>query len=84
MKSNLSVLGLVPEDGAMAKIIKEGKCGYILPYDENGMLSILGNVLSDYKNRKVLRARPEFVSQFSSDHMVNKLAERIEKLTCKK
>jgi len=84
LKSNLSILAIVPEDGAMAKIINEGKCGYILLYDTNGMASPLEKALMDYKKGATLRANSEFVAQFSRERMIDKLAKEIEEIICKK
>ena len=84
LKSNLSILAIVPKDGAMARIINEGKCGHILPYDANGMVSTLEKALMDYKKGEVLRANPEFIAQFSRERMVDKLAKKIEQIICKR
>jgi len=84
LKSSLSILAIVPEDGAMAKIVKEGKCGYVLPYNAKEMIPILKKALNNYGEGKVLRANPEFIAQFSRERMVDKLVEKIEEMICKK
>lgn len=84
LRSNLSILAIVPEDGAMARIINEGKCGYILSYDAKETVSILEKALTDYKKGETLRASQEFVAQFSRENMVDKLAEKIEEIICKR
>ena len=80
IKSGLSVLALVPEDGAMAKIVHKGECGYCLPYDVDGMVQILEKALKDYEDGKMKQASSEYTSQFTCERMVDKLAEKIENI----
>ena len=84
LKSNLSILAIVPEDGSMAKIVNEGKCGYVLPYNAEGMIPILERAFNEYGEEKALRASPEFVAQFSRERMVDKLVEKLEWICSKK
>lgn len=80
LKSNLSIFAVVPEHGAMARIINEGNCGYILPYNVKGMVSILEKALMDYKRRETFRASPEFITQFSRENIVDELIEKIKQI----
>lgn len=80
LRLNLSILGIVPEDGAMAKIIEDGKCGYILPYDTESMYPILKGALKDHKEGKARRPDYDFVKNFSREKMVGKLVKEIEKI----
>ena len=80
LRANLSILAIVPKDGAMAQIINEGKCGYIFPYNAKEMVPVLKNILSNYRNGKVLRAEPKFIVQFSAEYMVDKLVKKIKKI----
>ena len=80
LKFNLSVLGIVPEDSMAARVIKEGNCGYILPYEQEAMYQELKRALIDYSNGAVKKANSDFIKSFSSEIMVEKLAKRIEEL----
>jgi len=80
LKSNLSILAVAPKDGAMAKIINDGNCGYIFPYDIRGMIETLEKAFIDYKRGKTFKASPDFISQFSRENMVNMLIQRIKKI----
>ena len=84
LQSNLSILGIVPEDGAMAKIINDGKCGYILPYDIEQMISMLKKALDDYKEGKTKKTDYNFVKSFSREKMVNELVKKLEELCIRK
>ena len=78
LQSKLSILGIIPEDGAMGKIINDGKCGYILPYDIEQMISMLKKALDDYKEGKTRKTDYDFVKIFSREKMIDELAEKIE------
>lgn len=80
LKSDLSILAIVPEDGAMAKIVNEGKCGYILSYNTKQMIPGLEKVLEDYKKGEILLASPEFITRFSKELMISKLADKIKQI----
>ena len=80
LKFNLSVLGIVPEDSMAARVIKEGNCGYVLPYEQEAMCQEMKRALIDYSNGAVRKANPDFIKSFSSERMVEKLAKRIEEL----
>ena len=82
MRANLSILALVPEDGAMARVVTEGRCGYVLPYDAAGMKDILRQLLDDYRRDRLLRATPEYVAQFSREKIGVKLVQKIEEMLC--
>ena len=80
LNSGLSILALVPENGAMAKIIKECNGGYILPYDAESTFPILKKALNDYKESKARRADYDFVKNFSCEKMVDELIQKIQKM----
>lgn len=80
LEAGLSIVAIVPKDGAMAKIIEAGACGYILPYDADGMIPILEKIFGDYKAGKTPKATSEFISQFSCEHMVDKLAKKLREI----
>jgi len=80
LRLNLSTLGIVPEDGAMAKIIDNGKCGYILPYDAESMVPILEGALKDYKEGETRKSNYDFVKFFSREKMVDELIKKIEEM----
>jgi len=80
LKSDLSILAIVPEDGAMAKIVNEGRCGYILPYNSKQMIPVLEKALQDYKKGEILLASQEFITRFSKELMIDKLADKIKQI----
>jgi glycosyltransferase involved in cell wall biosynthesis len=80
LNSNLALLAVVPKDSMAARIIEDGDCGYILPYENESMLQVLRQALIDYNERKTKRPKHDYIEQFSSEKMVGKLAERIEEL----
>ena len=80
LRSNLSILGIVPEDGVMAKTIEDGKCGYLLPYDAESVYPILKGALKDYQEGRTKRADYDFVKNFSREKMVGELVKEIEKI----
>ena len=77
LRANVSILALVPDPGAMADLVRDGRCGYLLPYDSAGMVQVLRGVLEDHRTGRLPRARPEFVAQFSRARLAAKLALRI-------
>jgi len=82
LRANLSILGLVPDDGAMARVITDGRCGYILPYGAAGMRDILRRALDDYRQDRLLRARPDFIAGYSRKKIGVELAKKIEEMLC--
>ena len=78
LRLNLSILGIVPQNGAMAKIINDGKCGYILLYDTESMVSMLKKALDDYSVGKTRKADCDFVKIFSREKMIDELIKKIE------
>lgn len=84
LRSGVSLLALVPPGGAMATLIDEGRCGYLLPYDADAMADVLLAAIRDYGAGKLKRAAPEFIAQFSADRMVSELAERIREIVGKR
>ena len=80
LRLNLSILGIVPEDGAMAKIINDGKCGYILPYDAESMYPILSEALRDYQEGEIRHANYDFVKIFSEEKMIDELIKKIDNI----
>ena len=77
LKLKLSILGIVPEDGAMGRIIKEGRCGYILSYEKERMITQLQNILENYKRNKILKPSDNFINKFSREKLIDKLIENI-------
>ena len=82
MRANLSILALVPDNGAMARVVTDGRCGYLLPYDAAGMRDTLRQVLDDYKESRLIHARAEYVAQFSREKIGVKLGRKIEEMLC--
>ncbi len=80
LKFGLSILAIVPDDSMAAKVVAEGKCGYVLPYEEKAMLSKLKEAFSDYDEQELARASSQFVKKYSSENMVQELARKIEEL----
>jgi len=56
MRSDLSVLAIVPAESMAAKIVEESGCGYILPYEKEPMLCELKRALVDYSEGRARRA----------------------------
>ena len=80
LNSNLILLAIVPPDSMAARIIEEGRCGYILPYAEKDMLTPLREALKDYREQRLMPDSSRFVKKYSSEKMVGELARKIEEL----
>jgi len=80
LKFDLSILAIVPEDSMASKVINEGRCGYVLPYEQSAMQQRLQDALTDYRKGMSRRANPDFVANYSSGKMTEELARRIELL----
>lgn len=76
----LSILAIAPNEGSMAAIVKEGNCGYMLPYDNESMLLVLRSLLNDYEDGRARRASAEFRKSLSRKTTVAELAKKIEQL----
>ncbi len=80
LNSNLVLLANVPQDSMAARVIAEGRCGYMLPYAENDMLSPLRDAFGDYKEQRLMHESSTFVKKYSSEKMVQELAKKIEEI----
>jgi hypothetical protein len=80
LNSNLILLAVVPPDSMAARIIADGRCGYMLPYAEKDMLSPLREALRDYREQRIMPDSSRFVKKYSSEKMVGELARKIEEL----
>lgn len=80
LNSNLVLLAVVPPDSMAARIVAEGKCGYVLPYEEKAMLSGLRVALEEHKDKKFECSCSRFVKKYSSENMVRELVKKIEEL----
>ncbi len=69
------ILALVPEDGDTARIIREGKAGFLVPFDPEPMKQQLQAVLARWREGEFREFKPdqEYVRQFERRN----LAERI-------
>jgi len=81
LAAKLYILGVVPPEGAMARLMAEGNCGRVLPYDVEGMVRGLEQELLDYAAGTRKPPPPEFTQRFSAERMVDALAERL-RLMC--
>ena len=77
------ILGLVPEDGDPAKIIKEARAGFILSYDPEEMKQQLKAIFNQWKQGRLKNFEPdwEYVAQFERHNLTRKLVAVFNKVT---
>ncbi len=80
LQAGVSLLALVPPDGAMAALIEEGTCGYMLPYDADAMAGAISHAIEDFRAGTAKRASPDFVARYSSERIVDALASKIREI----
>lgn len=82
LRLNLNVLAIVPEEGAMAKIIDETRCGHLIPYDAEPMYAKLCVVLKSYKKADRSPVDSDLLRRFSRESMVDEMTKNIRKIVC--
>lgn len=84
LRLNLHVIAIVPEQGAMAKIINENHCGYVLPYEAEPMQAMLRSAIEDYNCGRAPRADNNLIKNLSRESMVDRLISNIESILSEK
>ncbi len=71
------ILALVPEDGDVAKIIREAKAGFILPYDQEKMKQKLGAVFDKWRKDKLGDFQPnqEYITQLERSVLTKRVVQ---------
>ena len=80
LNSNLILLAVVPPNSMAARIIADGKCGYMLPYTEQEMVSSIREALNDFKEKRLMPETSRYVKKYSSEKMICELSKKIEDL----
>ena len=76
------ILGLVPEDGDAARIIREAKAGFVLPFDPEKMKTALRRIFADWKAGKFREFEPDrkFIEQYERRHLIQRTVEILDQL----
>lgn len=71
------ILGLVPNDGDAANLIRNGKAGYILSYEPTKMMQELKIIFEDWKRGTLRSFSPdiEYVKQFQREKLTQDIAK---------
>ena len=79
------ILGIVPEDGDAAKIIREAKAGFILSHNPEKMKEQLKNIFEDWKKGKFKDFHPdwEYIAQFERKKLTKKLANIFDEVAAR-
>ncbi len=76
------ILGICPEDGDAARVIKEAGAGYVLSHDGERMKQQLTEIIGKWERGEFADFRPnwEYVTQFERRELTQKLAELLDEV----
>jgi glycosyltransferase involved in cell wall biosynthesis len=69
------ILALVPEDGDVAKIVREAKAGFILSYDEETLKQQLRDIFDSWRRGELKGFQPdwEYIKQYERKNLTQRL-----------
>lgn len=77
------ILALVPDDGNVARIVREARAGFVLPYEPEKMKEQLKSIVDDWRQGKFEDFKPDqaYVAQLERGILTRQLVNILDELT---
>jgi len=83
LRLGVPILALVPEDGDVAKIIREAKAGFILSYDEESLRKQLRDIFDSWRKGELKDFQPnsEYIKQYERKNLAQRIVSIFNEAT---